>query len=143
MKNTLKLTVTIPVEIKLEDIVSLLVSAMEGGSNYWIDEVTLNIGDLKREDFTNQNGKYHELYKLAYESVFYAAILVPECSWDIMDAEDDNKKHTLSRSSFENGLKVMSEKYPHHFNDILAENSDAITGDVFLQCCLFGDVLYS
>jgi hypothetical protein len=36
----------------------------------------------------------------------------------------------------------MADKYPRHIADILSENDDATTGDVFLQLCLFGDVVY-
>jgi hypothetical protein len=31
---------------------------------------------------------------------------------------------------------------PRHFADVLNENDDAGTGDVFLQCCLFGEIIF-
>jgi hypothetical protein len=37
----------------------------------------------------------------------------------------------------------MTEKYTHHWRDLMAENDDATTADVFLQMSLFGDILYS
>jgi len=36
----------------------------------------------------------------------------------------------------------MAEKYPRHFHNFLEENDDAETGDVFIQCCLFGEIVY-
>lgn len=36
----------------------------------------------------------------------------------------------------------MPVKYPRHWADVLAENDDATTGDVFLQCCLFGECIF-
>lgn len=40
------------------------------------------------------------------------------------------------------GLEVMAKIAPHHFGDFLAGHEDATTGDVFLQCCTFGEVKY-
>lgn len=40
------------------------------------------------------------------------------------------------------GLAVMLAKEPRHFADVLAENDDAITADVFVQCCVFGEVVH-
>ena len=42
----------------------------------------------------------------------------------------------------EKGLKVFAEKSPYQFGEWLLDNDDSITGDVFLQCCLFGEVKY-
>ncbi len=40
------------------------------------------------------------------------------------------------------GLRVMAQDYPTHFEAFMTENDDAITGDVFLQCVVFGEVIY-
>ena len=40
------------------------------------------------------------------------------------------------------GLKVMAQKYPKAWADFMAENDDAETGDIFLQCICFGEVIY-
>ena len=52
-------------------------------------------------------------------------------------------KFVLGLESIQRGLQIMADKYPHHMADFLTENDDAITSDVFLQCCLFGDVIFS
>jgi hypothetical protein len=36
----------------------------------------------------------------------------------------------------------MAVECPRHFADFLNEKADAVTGDAFLQCCLFGEVIY-
>jgi len=48
----------------------------------------------------------------------------------------------LDLDSIGDGLNVMATHYPRHFADFLNEASDAITADVFLQCCLFGELIY-
>lgn len=41
------------------------------------------------------------------------------------------------------GLDVLATRYPRHFADLVNENCDAITADVLLQCCFFGELLYT
>lgn len=51
----------------------------------------------------------------------------------------------LSRAACERGLKLLakSKDYAHHWTNMLQENGDAETGSVFLQFCIFGDVIFS
>ena len=66
------------------------------------------------------------------------------------DAEDfdgegkfpESAKHHITLADVEKGLKLMQEQYPHHFADLVEEEDDAITGDVWLQLAVFGEVIY-
>ena len=58
------------------------------------------------------------------------------------DGDGREIKHLLDSFAIRRGLQVFVEQYPHHFADMLLENGDMITGDVFVQCCLFGEVKY-
>jgi hypothetical protein len=40
------------------------------------------------------------------------------------------------------GLEVVAKYYPRHFADLVNENGDAITANVLLQSCLFGEVIF-
>jgi hypothetical protein len=48
----------------------------------------------------------------------------------------------LNLDSINRGFNVMSTKYPHLLADILKDDDDATTADVFLQCCVFGELVY-
>jgi hypothetical protein len=48
----------------------------------------------------------------------------------------------LTREKLLTGLQVFAQKYPRHFADMRNDDGDATTGDVFLQCCLLGEVVY-
>jgi pimeloyl-ACP methyl ester carboxylesterase len=39
-------------------------------------------------------------------------------------------------------LHLMPQVAPEHWADFLTENEDAETGDVFVQLCLLGEVVY-
>jgi hypothetical protein len=48
----------------------------------------------------------------------------------------------MSELSDWKAMNVMAMNYPRHFADFLNEAADAITADAFLQCCLFGALIY-
>lgn len=51
-------------------------------------------------------------------------------------------RHKLTPESIARGLQVMAREYPWHFNHVGTSEEDAETADVFLQCCLFGEIVY-
>ena len=113
-----KLTISVRTHIKLEDIKNLLDSASRG-SNYWC-----------RSD-------------LGYESETEQALTLEGIK--VEDTEDRNFAttiYTLNVDKIKKGFTVMAKKYPEHFADFLKEDYDQNTGDVFLQCCLFGGMIY-
>jgi hypothetical protein len=66
-------------------------------------------------------------------------------SLTISSNDEDDKEHhgkILNISTIKIGLQVMAVKYPRHWQDFIQENADACTADVFLQCCLFGEVIF-
>ena len=66
------------------------------------------------------------------------------------DAEDfdgegefpDTAKHHLTIDNVERGLELMRDQYPRHFADLVGEDDDLVTGDVWLQLAVFGEVIY-
>jgi len=50
--------------------------------------------------------------------------------------------YPLSFTSMCKGMELMAQDYSRHFDDLIQQNDDAITADVFLQLSLFGDVIY-
>jgi len=113
MKNT----ISIRSHIKFDDIADLLDTASRGAS-YWA-----NSG------------------KLGYSSVV-DNILIRKANECITDLEEV-KNYTLNILKIKKGLTVMAKKESKHFADFISGNYDQTTGDVFLQCCLFGEVIYS
>ena len=134
-----KTTIDVP-EQRLRD---MLTCAFEGGSNYWylIDESeTVYADGLSYEDFkeggklTDPDNYHHPLEIIPFTK---------GCSLHIRDKNDNGCwGYFLGLAELEAGLQVMAEKYPRHFSDMLEENDDADTGDVYLQCCLFGEVIF-
>ncbi len=52
------------------------------------------------------------------------------------------KRHAFDLAKVTLGLAVCAAKYPHHFRDFVSGDGDAYTGNVILQCALFGGVQF-
>ncbi len=52
------------------------------------------------------------------------------------------KKRYIGPDDLRKGLSIMAQKEPKHFADMMVDNGDAITADIFLQCVALGEVIY-
>jgi hypothetical protein len=136
MTSNVVTEISVKVPITKQLISDLLCSAFEGGSNYWycIDEF------IAPTEMSWQTDPEQVFQHLDYPLNDGGALI-------ISDKEDDEpvkgkKTYRLDLESITKGLQVMAEKCPRHFADMVSEDFDATTGDVFLQCCLFGEVIY-
>jgi hypothetical protein len=118
----------------------LLTSALEGGSNYWYMITGAQFPEgITREDFreggrfTDPNDYWHPTQIIPFH---------PGCGLLITDDEEDMPVKLLDKAALEAGLEIMKRDFPRHYNDAMEENDDADTGDVFLQCCVFGKLVF-
>lgn len=131
-KDLVEGSVPVKLDIPVRRIQDLICSALEGGSNYWYTITEFNEPD----EFPNR----FDLNRV-FKHVEYPTN--PGGSLVIRDKEDDSRPDlVLNLDSIARGINVMAEKHPRHFAVFLSENDDAETGDVFLQCCLFGELVY-
>ena len=124
------------IELNFTDkqIADLLCSAIEGGSSYWCS--IGRVVDGKRDvDPYGDDGRSGTVYIAAFSTNGYVEIIDNE-------ADEGKAAYILDRAVLERGLQVMAKKAPRHFGDFISEHDDGDTGDVFLQCCLFGEVVY-
>jgi hypothetical protein len=137
-------------DIPEQRIRDLLTTALEGGSNYWYTldtDRTVFVEGLKYEDFqeggkcTDPENYHHPLELIPLTEGCKLCFLDKEEEAELAEGEEPTP-HWLDRAKLLDGLKIMAQKYPRHFADLVNENDDAITGDVYLQCCLFGSVIY-
>jgi hypothetical protein len=117
--------ITAPIEIPEQRMKDLLCNAFEGGSNYW----------YQIKEFCNPDNVKVEYKHLDIPFLENGHLIVG-------DMEEDQPDAKLDLQTMINGLKIMAEKYPWHFNNFMGEMDDAETGDVFLQCSLWGDIIF-
>lgn len=124
----MSIEVTVTNKISEERVKDLLCCAFEGGSNYWyfIDEYEFP------EDMKELEGRSPHL----------DVPLMEDGNVIITELEDRSVKNDLNLKTIKRGLEIMAEKYPIHYGNFIRENEDAETGDVFLQCCLYGKLIF-
>jgi hypothetical protein len=108
----------------------LLITALEGGSNYWY-----YLPDL------SMTKKYREEGQATSERIFKAAM-----SGEIIPVHDaENEEEFLGNISKENFIKaetLMKENSPQHYANAISENSDAETADVWFQYVVLGEITF-
>jgi hypothetical protein len=141
-----------------EDITDILVTALEGGSNYWylidLPENIKSYGQSTSEavgEYILRGGSIDFYDKEEYYDVRRA---LKDGDYNIGDSDDmvdeksykediENTKlgHIDMNRILEAITKIKSE-YPEVWKNILLENADAGDADVFLQLCVMGEVVY-
>lgn len=118
-------TFTASVQIDAQKIADQIVTAIEGGSGYWLE------GFIPTK----------ETRKLAKEKPWYACPQVWSGDFEVKcDVEGEEK--IFKPENIQAGLDYLSQKYPSRIAEIVDESGDAETADIFLQACLFKDIVY-
>lgn len=149
---------TITQKISAQRIYNLIVSAFEGGSNYWYmiqERVEVPKGTAHTfEDklWTRERGNdasYLHMCELPLNEG--GALMIDD------ERADDPMLKAPVRFDLEcirkgleawalDAVKPDEDKtrtaHPSHWGAFIAENDDAETADVFLQYCIFGKVIY-
>lgn len=111
-------------------ITDMLCGAFEGGSNYWITKL----------DWTETSCIEDWDTKSWYDVLPKA--LGTNTHFEFMVRDLDGDWHDCDTKQLWAAVDVMSRKYYRHFRDMVAEQDDATTADVFIQCAIFGEVVY-
>jgi len=126
--------VTLSVEISKQRVSDLLVSAFEGGSNSWY---LIEIFDAPTDAKEAASEFRHATYPISTDGGVWVSNAKEE-----RRGSKDYKSVRVGWQRCKEALRIMSEKYPRHFANWREENDDADTGDCFLQCCVFGEMIY-
>lgn len=120
----------------------LLVSAFEGGSNYWYNDLhpvlPKGMTRLRATGAASAAGiedfcAAHRIYQ------------VPFAGGRLEMKQGDDQEpcpHPLTMERMVEGLKLMAAKYPNQFAAFLTESDDAETADIFLQLAVLGELVY-
>lgn len=161
MRNVINCTLSVDVQ-RLAD---LLCSALEGGSygsGYWakledkiapkawtIDERP--VYKTEEEARARENFHYAHWYPFNEGGALVFSVISEERD-EAKAREEESKRYTLDIFAIRNGLDAWAadamrdegerSAHPRYFADFIRDNTDAETGDIFLQYCLFGKVIY-
>ncbi|NQV85459.1 MAG: hypothetical protein HQ492_00065 [Woeseiaceae bacterium] len=117
---------TVTREIEPQMIADQIITAIEGGCNYWLGSFKLVTGHTTDVPWYGSP----ELYQ-------------GEFGISAIGSEDpDDEIWHLDNAALAGGLQAMADKYPEHYSNMITGSGDAETADVFLQCCLLGEIVY-
>ena len=100
---------------------------------------------VKRSEFhLAEEDKYDCLEDKWAAILINGGTLVVYDDYEVEELEEGEKptKYTLTLKDVRKGLRLMKKNYPNHYNDLMEECEDAITGDVWLQLAVFGELIY-
>ena len=115
-------------EETIENIKNLLCNAFEGGSNYWYMIDSHNKKDIPSCEYVSQ--------LLGFEG---SKMTISDNSGD-----DSFEAKEVTHDDVLKAWIIFSTdpEHSHHYEDLVNENDDATTGDVFLQLAVFGEVIF-
>lgn len=129
-------TVTMRKELTVGDVAGLICTGMEGGIGYWSQISGYIDPNPRPEKSVMMEGEppfRHNEWPL-YDG---GAVLL-----DIIEDYEEPRTVKLDKEAVKRGLELMPKVAPRHWHDFINQNDDAITGDVFIQLCVLGEVVY-
>ncbi len=126
------ITITTQTNITYEQVSNLFVSAIEGGgSTYWCQGIKPTPGSACDKACS-------DLPEIWYANPAF---------WERDDVEvqvldDEDQVHIIRQANIMVGLQKMASQRPTQFADIINENDDAGTADIFLQLVALGEEIY-
>lgn len=119
-------------KITQQELEDMLTTAFEGGSNYWCSSIRI----------TKTNQEIPEQEFLANDIASGRVLEIAVYDNEEVDENDRPKRHLVTREKLIQAFQIMADQEPGHFQDFLNDNCDAITGDVWFQCAVFGKSIY-
>ena len=151
-----------------QDVDDLIITAFEGGSNYWVLLDLTNVANVDESKYISEiiaaaiwsnqtipvydkeSGDWGE----AGQNMFLrmpnyikfntdnSSNLPARNSADWFKEHNFEKIGELSASSIQRGVDIMRKKYPNNYLNIVTDNYDAIDADMFFQLMAMGEVVY-
>ena len=132
-----KFNFTVPTKVTPQQICNLLCTAFDGDmTSCWASARVEMPDDPDWSWCTAEERKTWESVRKCYVASMCGGRVI------LIDHEEDDKEYILDREALRRGVEVMAKDFPSHWADFINENDDAVTGDVFVQCCVFGDTVY-
>ncbi len=139
-------TINAPIEVSHKQLANLLCPIFDWNdlrTRYWS---IVKVAYRPTQEEIEDKSKYGEFAGYPYAMVNHRNFKIR-----VITEEDGTKIFNLA--DLKKGLQVMSDKYPHYFNHFINPNNhssdydfmraDHYLPDVFLQCCFYGEVIYS
>ena len=130
MNTSTQMRIPTTTEVSSQKISDLFVTAIEGGCHYWL--YSISTPEIAASFSLDPDDCWYA-HAEVFEDDDFSVTIKPE---------EDYDSYEIDLDAIHRGFEIMAEKYPQHFKDVVEDNHDAITADVFLQLCTFEEIVY-
>jgi hypothetical protein len=129
-QNTLGVIVTKKLEINYELFESWMVTALEGGSNYWY--------------FIKSLPKRDDLKGLAFSEALSTLVWKHDEKIEVFDIEneDEDSLGVIDKNRIVPALNMLSKEHNEVFTNLMNENFDALDCDIFFQVLVMNEITF-
>jgi hypothetical protein len=127
---------TIETKITQTTLEDAIITALEGGSNYWYQ---LNTDEFKKDLPSPERCLSERIGEALYNN--------PDFKLNVYDLESEDEDNpellgTVTQASCVKAFQLMAEKHSDAFGNLMSENYDANDADIFFQLATMGEVTF-
>lgn len=124
----------VKVGITYEMFEDWIVTALEGGSNYWYWLMDDAIPKSCLEKYKDDN--------LPLSIIFCKAIWMDKIAIEIHDIETNEPLGKIDMKSVKKALETICSEHQSIFHSLMNQQYDAVDADVFFQYCVMGEITF-
>ena len=116
--------IIIEVTVPKETVIDVITTGIEQGIGYWatdVDKGSLGEIPMIEKPYTPYYGNFEHP------------------NWELKITEEGGEIHTLTKEKVAKGFSAL---HPTRLANLLSGDYDCIDADCFIQCALFGSVIY-
>lgn len=125
MKDTVSFKVEIAVDVNFKSVEELIVMALEGGSNYWYEDLKLLCRSSRLEKPAERF--YNDLMNHGFS----------------LTDKKTGKAHVVRPDDFVSALVLMSIHHSREFSKAINESPESDTADLYLQLVVHKKVIHT
>jgi hypothetical protein len=120
-------------EITVDHFETIIVGALEGGSNYWYE---LNVDEFKTQLLGENNEPLSSrIAKTLYDNSKF--------QMNVYDIENEGELlGTVTQESMLRAIEITHEEYPDTYYELIEGQDDANTADVLFQIAAMGEITF-
>jgi hypothetical protein len=121
--------------IHFEKFSDVIITALEGGSNYWYQ--------LIDEDYRDKLPPKSPQHQALSERIAYALYTDPKFELPVYDVEEpDELLGKVTQESMYRAFEIAKREYPDAYENIMEEEYDAGDADILFQLATMGEIVF-
>ena len=126
------LHITLKTKVSMDHFEEIIVTALEGGSNYWYE---INADEFK-DELEGENGE--PLSTRIAQSLYNN----PDFKMKVYDVEEGDLLGTVTQSSMLKAIGTAHQDYSQVYHDLMEGQGDADTADVLFQLAVMNEIVF-